>query len=329
MALGAAAAVRGRARAAEISAPYSGAFVTSVRRSPNVHAPPVKSRARQALIDRLKALLPPDRAALVDDTGRTERFEDNLVGSLSMVQIAQVRDQLGGGDGHELEPGADGERPDAHAAHSSAALAVNAFGTWLGREAELVIDGVGGLEGPLKLEAKQRIFAGGRAPNLDCVAIGRGKIVGVESKLTETLGRHKHTKWSDAYGRPTCRALLSDGWLEALDATRAGSYKTTYLDIDQLLKHALGLSKQNPDRERHLVYVFWEPEDGDGIDEVSQHRREVEALLERVGDASPRLHALPYHQLLESWDALGVAWLRDHVSNLRARYKVRIGTTPA
>lgn len=48
-----------------------------------------------ALIDALKASLPAERAALVDSSGRAERFEDNLVASLSAEQIAKLRAQLG------------------------------------------------------------------------------------------------------------------------------------------------------------------------------------------------------------------------------------------
>jgi hypothetical protein len=39
-------------------------------------------------------LLPPERAAAMDNTGRTERFEDNLVASLHGEQIAELRGQL-------------------------------------------------------------------------------------------------------------------------------------------------------------------------------------------------------------------------------------------
>ncbi len=52
-----------------------------------------KTRAVTALIDAFKESLPADRAALVDATGRAERFEDNLVPSLSADQIAKVRAQ--------------------------------------------------------------------------------------------------------------------------------------------------------------------------------------------------------------------------------------------
>src|SRR5215210_522582 len=108
-----------------------------------------KPRARRALIEQLKKTLPPERAALIDESGRTMHFEDNLVPSLSRDQIVALREQLLAGDGHELDPGDDGSRPDGHAAHSSAALAFNAFGAWFGREHGLVIDGVAGFGEPL------------------------------------------------------------------------------------------------------------------------------------------------------------------------------------
>lgn len=289
----------------------------------------VKARAREALIARLGELLRADRAALIDDTGRTERFEDNLVASLSAAQIVELRRQLAEGDGHELDVGKGGRRPDGHAAHSSAALAFNAFGPWLGRESDLVIDQVGAFTERLRVEARQRIFRGGRAPNLDCLARGRNVVVGVESKLTEPLAAHQPTVWREAYGRDSCRALLSGGWLEALDAARAGEYTPVYLDVDQLLKHALGLSKQNPLLDCHLVYVYWEPTDGDDVEEVRAHRTEVQALLDRVGSARPRLHALPYAQLWDQWASLAsLPWLADHIRELRSRYDVAVGPSP-
>jgi hypothetical protein len=117
-----------------------------------------KDRARDALIARLRELLSPERAALIDETGRTESFDDNLVPSLSGEQIEELKHQLRSGDGRELNPGKNGERPDGHAAHSSPCLAFNVFGPWLGRERQLVIDGVGGFTERLRVEAKQHIF---------------------------------------------------------------------------------------------------------------------------------------------------------------------------
>jgi hypothetical protein len=288
----------------------------------------VKDLARRALIDRLRSLLTPERAALIDDSGRTDLFADNLLPSLSPEQIAELKEHLTTGDGRELDFGEAGQRPDGHAAHSSATLAFNAFGPWLGRERQLVIDGVGGFSERLRVEAKQGIFRGGRPPNLDCLAVGADVVVGVESKLTEPLARHSRRKWSDAYGRDSCRELLTAGWLEALDAARTGQYTPVYLDVSQLLKHALGLSKQNPGRERHLVYVYWEPVDGDDITEVRRHRDEIDDLRRRVGDASPRLHALPYARLWDEWEALSdLPWLGEHVLYLCHRYEVALANS--
>ncbi|OAI38504.1 hypothetical protein AYO39_01045 [Actinobacteria bacterium SCGC AG-212-D09] len=283
----------------------------------------MQAQAYVALRDGLVGTLAAGRAILIDDTGRTASFKDNLVPTLSRSQVAILRTQLMSGDGGELACKGAGVRPDAHAAHSSSALVFNAFGAWLGHEQQLTVDGVGGFTDPLRVEARQRIFRGGRAPNLDCLLVGPDVVAGVESKLTEPLSRHQSRPWRDAYGRESCRALLDAGWRETLDSALAGGYATAYLDVDQLLKYALGLSKQHPHRARHLIYVYWEPTDADEIEEVRLHRAEVAELLDRVGDASPRLHALTYDELWTEWDGLdGEPWLLGHLAALRKRYVV-------
>jgi hypothetical protein len=265
----------------------------------------------------------------VDGTGRAERFEDNLVSTLSAEQIATLREQLSGGDGRELEFASDGTRPDAHAAHSSSALAFNAFGGWLGHEQDLVADGVTGFTDQLRVEARQRIFRGGRAPNLDCVITGPEVVLGVESKLTEFLSPHSAKQWSPAYSRDSCRALFDDGWLRTLDDAIAGDYHPRFLDATQLLKHALGVSKQHPARERHLLYVFWEPCDADDHGEFALHRAEVAEFAERVGTGSPRFHALSYPELWDQWANVTTrAWLSDHIRALKDRYAISLSMPP-
>lgn len=51
----------------------------------------------------------------------------------------------------------------------------------------------------------------------------------------------------------------------------------------------------------------------------------IAELFNRVGDASPRLHALSYAQLWSQWDAMGLTWLSAHFHCLRQRYEVAIG----
>ncbi len=280
-------------------------------------------RARAALLARLRELLPANRAETIDGDGRTECFEDNLV-HLEPWQVDELRSQLEAGDGGELRPSQDGRRPSGHSAYSSATLAFNAFGRWLGSERLLRVCGVAHFEPRLRIEARCRIFRGGRAPNLDCLLLGPHAVMGVESKLTETLARHRTPEWSNAYGRADCRALVSGGWLEVLDLARRQLFVPQYLNAAQLLKHALGLAKQYGP-QAHLAYVYWEPTNASDFDVVRSHRKEVLDFAERIAGSPPFFHAISYADLLDEWAACqGPEWLPEHIEALRTRYELEI-----
>lgn len=74
-----------------------------------------------------------------------------------------------------------------------------------------------------------------------------------------------------------------------------------YLGPGQLLKHALALNSHADGRPTHLVYCYWEPENGADFEGVVQHRVEVADLMQRVGDAEPLLHATTYAALFDEW----------------------------
>jgi hypothetical protein len=285
---------------------------------------PTTERAALALAAKLRNLLPQDRAAAMTSR-HVAAFEENLVGTLRPDQIAELRAQLARGDGRELEPGPNGEAPDAHSVRSSAVLAFNAFGPWLGDEEHMMVDGIGGFDQPLEVEKKQPIQRGGTPPNFDVLLTGPSVVAGVESKLLETLGTHTARAWQDSYSRPQNLDLLSGGWRETLDAAMSGGYATKQLDAGQLLRHALGLRKQHPHRTTHLVYCYWEPTNGDEIPEVTAHRAEVADLALRVDSSEPFFHALSYAHLLDEWSRLSrPTWLRQHIGLLRERYEIRI-----
>src|SRR3954470_13890486 len=107
-------------------------------------------RARQALSERVRELLVPEAREFVGDT-HTRRFADNLLPGLSQSQIAALRAQLLLGSGNELKATSTRKRP-AHAPYSSAALAVNAFGRWLGEERHARVAGLGGFTDALRVE---------------------------------------------------------------------------------------------------------------------------------------------------------------------------------
>lgn len=100
-------------------------------------------------------------------------------------------------------------------------------------------------------------------------------------------------------------------------------WQPSHLNVEQLVKHALAIRSRFPDpARRHLVYVYWEPDDGDAIAEVRAHQEQVAELVLRLGDADPGFHHLTYAELLEEWD--GIADPR-HLEELRTRYAVTIG----
>jgi hypothetical protein len=289
------------------------------------HVSATKRRAWRALSERLRESLPADVTGAFIGGTHARRFADNLLPGLPQLQIATMREQLSRGSGNELKATASGKRP-AHAPYSSAALAGNAFGRWIGYESHLRVAGLGGFAQALVLEAKLKIAYGGGTANLDCFLADDDVIVGVESKLTEMLDEHAPVLWRAPYARAEMANMLQGGWSDVFSASLAGSWQPKHLGLEQLVKHALALQSR-PAGERHLVYLYWEPTNGDHHPEVVAHRSEVAELRNRVGDAWPRLHTATYAELLGEWCALPAPeWISEHVAEMRSRYELSVPT---
>lgn len=277
----------------------------------------LRTRARAALSARLRELLPSD--ALHADGAHALRLADALVPTLSPDDVAWAHAELAARARGELRPTRAGAVP-AHAAWSSTALVASAFAPWRSRPEDLVLAGLGPFAG-VRLEERLAIPHGGGNPNLD-VALPReaggsqGELVGIESKLTEHLAAARPRPWKPAYRRPAMLAELDVGWARLFADLLDGRWAPRHLDAGQLVRHALSL------RGHHdLVLVFWEPVDGDELAEIRAHRAEVREVLERVGDARPRLHAVSWAEVLDAWAPV----VPEHVAALRARYEVAVG----
>jgi restriction endonuclease-like protein len=280
--------------------------------------------ATAALAEALRRARPD---ADVDGNARTDTPEQNLLPSLAAGARQRALADVGRGDGRELAETPRGLRPPFHSAHSSAALAVNAFAAWLGWEPELRVAGQGGF-GELRFERQLRIFRGGRAPNLDVVLEGDDRLVGIESKCTEYLGGHR-VEFSDAYERPTAFGGFADpAWTDEYRALRsAGMTRYRHLDAAQLLKHYLGLKKRagKGGKRPALVYLYWEPRNPEADPAYGIHRDEVELFAERVAGGDCEFHGLSYTTLWREWEGReGLPWLAKHLADLRARYDVDV-----
>lgn len=222
-------------------------------------------------------------------------------------------------DGAELEN--TKRRPaKMRALISSSALAVNVFAHWENRDATPLLKALGlsGEVEALRFEERLPTGARGTPPNLDiAIRLRDASVVGIESKFTEWMTpsedmakslkpyiRGDESYWSRAE-LPQSHALAT-----ALLQGSAVAYR--YLNVPQLLKHALGL-KKNASAGWRLIYLFM-----DGVGEAADdHRKEVARFEREVGH---ELHftALSYGTLIErlAFDSVDA----EYLSYMRSRY---------
>jgi hypothetical protein len=230
-------------------------------------------------------------------------------------------------DGNEIASG------KFYSFESSAALAANAFGYFLGQpEALPPLPGCGGCRWPatgVALEAVLRFpWSGGRHPNLDALVETGDALIGVESKRYEPFRSGKRLALSEAYWRPVWGKRM--GRYEALrDRLRDNAAGFVRLDAAQLVKHALGLLTEAGKRGRLplLFYLYAEPAawaDSRSIDPAlhEAHRMEAARFAEQVeGDAVAFRYA-SYRELCDAWLASPEPAVRDHAAALAARFAI-------
>lgn len=219
------------------------------------------------------------RGVRYDAHGCVRTLADNFREPLDAAVLAELE------RGSELTPGAT--RPArAYSLGSSAALVVNVFSYWRGRDQTPLIRALGlSGAGGERLAFEEPLPTGlpGDPPFVD-VALFRpdGPCVAVESKYGEWLVPRRPGKrvfkdkyfppgvgvWSAA-GLPHCQALALD--------LQAGHERFKYLNAAQLLKHALGLAHGGL-RTSALVYLYF---DRDGK-ERARHGVELERVAARL-----------------------------------------------
>jgi hypothetical protein len=193
-----------------------------------------------------------------DAAGCVRELAANLRAPLSAATQAELE------RGSELKPSA--LRPGRlWSLTSSAALVVNVFEHWRGRDTAPLVAALALGDGSPELRFEEPLpTALPGDPPLSDVALRwtSGRIASIESKFGEWLVRRPPNKsgfkrkyfpagvdlWTDA-GRPRCQALALD-----IDA---GGERFKYLHAAQLLKHALGLARTAP-ADSTLLYLYYD-----------------------------------------------------------------------
>lgn len=210
---------------------------------------------------------------------------------------------------------------------SSAALAVNAFGWFIERPAELppfctLCD----IDWPairVDVERQMRFpWSGGRHPWLDAAVETADHLIGVESKRFEPFRDAKTISLSDAYDR--------DVWGERMapfaimrDRLRSRTVSYAHLDAAQLVKHAFGLVTEGRRRAKApvLLYLYAEPTRRGGTAipaaAIVRHRAEIADFAAAVTGAQVRFAACSWRDWLAGW----TGDVRTHADAILARFQ--------
>lgn len=216
-----------------------------------------------------------------------------------------VRAALAAADGNEIESG------KLDSSESSAALAVNAFGWFLERPADLPpFPPLADLDWPaLRVDVERQMrfpWRGGRHPWLDAAVETATYLIGVESKRFEPFRDAKTVNLSDAYDREVWGDRMAP-FTGMRDMLRKGDTRLTYLDAAQLVKHAFGLVTEGKriGKAPVLLYLYAEPATR-GTSPITpatlaRHRAEIASFAAAVAGAAVRFAACSYREWFAGW----------------------------
>lgn len=243
-----------------------------------------------------------------DAQGYAASWKDNLNAGLPLSEIER---DFGSGAGHELDR-------KLRAAHSSAALVVNTFGPWRPRPSSLAIGGVTGFHS-MCFEGTCPIWPQSTPPHLDLIAQKADLLVAVESKCTEWM-TPKRASFAPVYEelKPSTSESNWTPWFEQMLRLR-GTYQL--FDSAQIIKHAFGLLSCHKNRSVRLIYLYWEPRNGEDWPECREHREQADDLAHKVKCSTVRLTPMSYSELWEDWQRHTPP---SHLDYLRTRYDIEV-----
>ncbi len=204
------------------------------------------------------------------------------------------------------------------ALHSSSALVANFFDYWTDRDKAPLLSALGiGAGGAASLDFEKQFDTPfsergqGNPPNLDFAIEWDSHFnTAAESKFTEwTRKRTKPTVNSKNFAEkyfghspglwdqnrlPHCQEFAE----EVRAGLQRGEYLFRFLDVEQLLKHALGLATQCGKGNFSLYYLYydWQGESQEARKRSKAHKREIKRFADRVGEKI-RFKALTYQEV--------------------------------
>jgi hypothetical protein len=266
------------------------------------------------------------QASLAQRTGLAlaEALRQGRHGDLPFANgpIRRITDLLIDGVRHEQLPSSI-DRTRSRSPQSAAALAINTFLPWQRAPDQLPLAGWTGFDA-VQFEVRCPTGLRGTPPHLDLLALRSEVAVAVIVRCIEYLSRRK-TAVAPSYDQLLATTPGLEPWRRQLDRLRQEPQHYRHVDPGALIKFALALGRTFPDRPTILLYLYWEPLNGDRFEEFCRHREETAELADAVRDARVTFAPQNFDVMWQEWAARGApSWLADHVDRLRARYCVSI-----
>ena len=197
------------------------------------------------------------------------------------------------------------------ALHSSSALVANFFDYWTDEDDKtpllkalgIYASSAASLHYEKQFHTPLSEQGPGNPPNLDlAIELSPHLTIAIESKFTEPFSRSTkdESEFKKAYfpnsgglwmekGLPECQVFAEELHRELR--------QFSFLDVPQLLKHALGLATQLGDKfSLYYLYYDWPGESQEARKRSKKHKEEIERFADRVRDEI-RFKALTYQEV--------------------------------
>ncbi len=250
-------------------------------------------------------------------------LEDNLFEQLSKESF----ECYNSGDGNETKDSKT-RLAKMKALHSSSAIVVNLFQYWQGKDAypimnacklcsrdsskvDLMYEGVGSnspkvfstsrnpsaykikFEEKFKISEDKSLFP--FSPNIDVVIKdSQSTIFAIESKFTEPYSSRKHSGLKQKYVEDIAFWNGLANLYELAKEITPDNNKFQYLDAAQLIKHILGLKKNQNKSGFRLLYLWYDTMGKDGI----EHRKEIEQFAEIAKRDDIKFRHITYQEVI-------------------------------
>ena len=263
----------------------------------------------------------------VVNDGHLASPEQNLVDLSPDSNIwEKIKGEIGKGAGNELT---DSERVPAkfRAVQSSAALCVNNFAPFKEHceNPKLSFLGYSGFGKPHGEPQFEKIFATGISnPHLDFYLENDTTIIAIESKFVEHTRNPEppnHDNNLQPYRRDweMLKGYLSDDFRKEIIEYYSNDNKPQRLNVAQLIKHTIGLLKQ--EKEAILVYLYWEPQNPTIDNLFAEHRHNIEMFKHRI-EHFIEFVPLSYPEFWKLYKNDDL--LKGHIGRVRERYEFKI-----